>query len=100
MTYYGDVSRCTEANGRLCVKGEPIHFSVIAAEGYSLDCGAHELTWELGDGTSGSGNPVVHEFDEGGTYSVTVHVANEAQEVVLSVPVQVAKGRRRATPHR
>lgn len=100
VTYRGDVSRCTEANGRLCVKGEPIHFSVTTAEGYSFSCGAHEMTWELGDGTSGSGNPVIHEFESGGTYSVTVHVANEAQDIVLSVPVEVAKGRRRAMPHR
>ncbi|MDP2622425.1 MAG: PKD domain-containing protein [Actinomycetota bacterium] len=42
-------------------------------------------TWDFGDGSTGTGNPVAHTYAQAGTYSVTATCS-----VSFSIPVEVA----------
>ncbi len=49
------------------------------------------ITWDFGDGTSGSGTPVTHAFLHDGTYTVTVTAENAAGPATGSCSVTVVE---------
>ena len=50
---------------------------------------ANSISWDFGDGTSGSGPVVQHEYDNDGTYTVVLTASNQCGESTYSVDLNV-----------
>ncbi len=67
-------------------------FTVTAPSGYNI----RSVTWAFGDGGTGSGNPVVHTFQVGSTYTVQAQVTYttgySAPMTTMILPLGAAQG--------
>ena len=66
---------------------QPFTFSVVATDPADAPL---SYTWDFGDGTTGSGNPVTHSYSALGQYVVVVTVSNGmgSREAAVSVTVR------------
>lgn len=62
--------------------GAPVTFSAKAVSDLSLNL---TYTWDFGDGTSGTGNPVTHAYAAAGTYVSKVSVSDGTNTVTANV---------------
>ncbi|MCK5862620.1 MAG: PKD domain-containing protein, partial [Candidatus Hydrogenedentes bacterium] len=63
--------------------GQDVSFDASASQN------AETYTWDFGDGTSGSGETVVHQFNVIGVFAVTLTVSDASGEILLSHDVAV-----------
>ncbi len=68
------------------LEGEEITFTVPASDPDGDDL---KISWDFGDGSSGSGDSVVHAFAAAGTYTVTVTVSDGSTSVSDSLSQMV-----------
>jgi PKD repeat protein len=49
-------------------------------------------TWDFGDGTSGSGQAVIHTYTQAGSYTVTLTASNSQGEAQVTSAIIVKYG--------
>jgi chitodextrinase len=73
---------------------QPIFFDASTTKDEGVECGAAcSYTWSFGDGSSGSGMTVQHEYRAAGSYSVTLRVTDpRGQSAQTSQTITVTGG--------
>ncbi|HYF48717.1 MAG TPA: PKD domain-containing protein [Planctomycetota bacterium] len=69
-------------------KGETVTFNLLAAD---LSDASQTVTWDFGDGTSGSGASATHAYTAPGVYAATVNISNADGSTSASVEVTVGE---------
>jgi len=66
--------------------GTPTHLEARVTAGTGV-----VYTWALGDGTTGSGNPIAHTYPTTGTYTAVVTATNSVNQMTATTTVEIVE---------